>query len=321
MGNFIDLVGQKFGQLTVIKRGKNHVQPNGQQKTTWIVKCDCGRTEEFSVLADVLKNREHPSCRLCLNDNIGKVHFKDLTNNVFGNLLVLRQDNNLISKRVRHRIKWIVKCLCNRSDEFSVFAHALTTGNTTSCKICQYEKIGEYSIQDLTGNTFGLLKVKKLDHIDKNEHRTYWLCDCECGNKRVVRGKELQNGNTKSCGCLQESFVANKLKEYFIEKYNAKKEKKLFKNPKTNQWLRCDIYISKNKKIKKDIFIEVHGGQHYSFVEFFYRTLENFVYRQNIDKIKKEYCKENGVYVEIDLRKIKTPEKAIEHIETIIKNL
>ena len=54
---------------------------------------------------------------------------------------------------------------------------------------------------DLTGKKFGLLTVKSFDGKD-NRNKSYWLCDCDCGNKNVrVRSDCLTTGNTKSCGC------------------------------------------------------------------------------------------------------------------------
>lgn len=31
-----------------------------------------------------------------------------------------------------------------------------------------------------------------------------WLCDCSCGKWKVVRGHDLRNKKTKSCGCLDQ---------------------------------------------------------------------------------------------------------------------
>lgn len=42
MSKLIDLTDKKFGRLTVIERAENHIQPNGQHKTMWKCKCDCG---------------------------------------------------------------------------------------------------------------------------------------------------------------------------------------------------------------------------------------------------------------------------------------
>jgi hypothetical protein len=33
-----------------------------------------------------------------------------------------------------------------------------------------------------------------------------WLCECTCGTKKVLLGKYIRSGKTKSCGCL---FVEN----------------------------------------------------------------------------------------------------------------
>jgi hypothetical protein len=41
------------------------------------------------------------------------------------------------------------------------------------------------------------------------EHKSLWLCKCNCGNETVVAGATLKRGNTKSCGCLQIEFISN----------------------------------------------------------------------------------------------------------------
>lgn len=44
---------------------------------------------------------------------------------------------------------------------------------------------------------------KPNDNISKRRG-TYWLCKCDCGNEKVVMSKELLNGHTKSCGCMNK---------------------------------------------------------------------------------------------------------------------
>ena len=58
------------------------------------------------------------------------------------------------------------------------------------------------AIKDITGRKFGKLTVLKLQTL-KN-HRTYWLCQCKCGNTKVVRKDHLLSGVTQSCGCLEK---------------------------------------------------------------------------------------------------------------------
>lgn len=55
---------------------------------------------------------------------------------------------------------------------------------------------------ELSGKTFGKLRVLELSHLRTN--RTYWKCVCECGKETIVSANHLQTGNTKSCGCLTE---------------------------------------------------------------------------------------------------------------------
>lgn len=55
---------------------------------------------------------------------------------------------------------------------------------------------------DLTGQRFGRLVVVGRDGSDKTGHVT-WLCKCDCGKQILVCGRELRNGDSKSCGCLK----------------------------------------------------------------------------------------------------------------------
>jgi hypothetical protein len=45
--NLIDLVGQKFGKLTVIKRSGTHYSPSGASTPIWLCQCDCGNQIEI----------------------------------------------------------------------------------------------------------------------------------------------------------------------------------------------------------------------------------------------------------------------------------
>lgn len=55
--------------------------------------------------------------------------------------------------------------------------------------------------KDMTGMRFGRLVVLHEDGRDKNR-RVFWKCKCDCGNEVTVRGSDLRNGNTTSCGCF-----------------------------------------------------------------------------------------------------------------------
>lgn len=55
-------------------------------------------------------------------------------------------------------------------------------------------------IKDLTGQRFGRLQV--VSHQGSNKfQKAIWLCQCDCGNTKVVIGSKLLIGETQSCGC------------------------------------------------------------------------------------------------------------------------
>ena len=64
-----------------------------------------------------------------------------------------------------------------------------------------------WEAKDLTGLHFGRLTV--LERVENDKHRkARWLCVCDCGEKTVVVGSDLQKGNTQSCGCFHKESVA-----------------------------------------------------------------------------------------------------------------
>ena len=56
---------------------------------------------------------------------------------------------------------------------------------------------------DLTGQRFGIWLVIKKAENDKHG-ASRWLCRCECGEERIVLGKNLRKGESKGCGCKRE---------------------------------------------------------------------------------------------------------------------
>lgn len=75
MSRLIDLTGQKFGKLTVIKRVEDHIQSNGRHVVQWMCKCDCGN--ELIVLGDSLKGKKTKSCG-CLQREFTKTLLKEI---------------------------------------------------------------------------------------------------------------------------------------------------------------------------------------------------------------------------------------------------
>lgn len=79
---------------------------------------------------------------------------------------------------------------------------------------------------DLTGKTFGKLTViKKMD--DKVGNHIMWLCKCDCGNVKTIRGSSLTSGESKSCGCVHRggnSRKCNNREQPTVNTYNLSGE-------------------------------------------------------------------------------------------------
>lgn len=59
--------------------------------------------------------------------------------------------------------------------------------------------------KDITGQRFGRLVVIAFVDVATNK-QSRWLCECDCGTRKVIRSTSLMKGNTSSCGCLREEL-------------------------------------------------------------------------------------------------------------------
>lgn len=175
-----DLTGQVFGKLTVV----SFAGSNGR-KAMWSCKCECGN--EKTVTGNNLTSGNTKSCGCYEGKPI-----KDLSGKVFGKLTVV----NFAGRDKWNIPKWLCKGECG--NEKTVTGRSLTSGNTKSCGCIAR------TFKDLSGQTFGKLTVVNFAGRDKCGNRT-WLCKCECGTEKAVRGAHLTSGLTKSCGCLVRS--------------------------------------------------------------------------------------------------------------------
>ena len=60
---------------------------------------------------------------------------------------------------------------------------------------------------DLTGEAFGRLAVLGFAgwRVVPNGKRLFlWHCRCECGSVKILRGSDMKNGDTTSCGCFKD---------------------------------------------------------------------------------------------------------------------
>lgn len=144
MGKLIDLTGQRFGRLTVIKHVKKPAD-KGEHSAYWLCHCDCG--QEKVISSHSLLTGRTKSCGCLLKDNMEKVrkqsgHNKiDLTGKRFGKLTVLYEVTDPDFYDCRYpKLYWHCRCDCGQ--EVDIRGDALRYGKATACKFCtQRQKI------------------------------------------------------------------------------------------------------------------------------------------------------------------------------------
>lgn len=111
--NKMDLTGERFGRLTVIRENPvPHIQPGGTRDRRWDCICDCGK--QITVRQRLLRSGKTSSC--------GCLTARQLAGKRFGRLTVISHENGR---------KW--KCICDCGNEKIVDAASLLNGATTSC--------------------------------------------------------------------------------------------------------------------------------------------------------------------------------------------
>lgn len=188
-----DMIGQKFGRLTVASF--SHLDPAG--RAHWNCDCDCGNKKVIS--GTMLRSGTIQSCGCYRRE----FHLADLTGRKFGRLTVVSRAN----PDKRGLARW--NCDCDCGNKKVIIGNLLRSGETRSCGCLHRERTSETHRINLTGQRFGRLTVVGFAYSDK-AGLAHWSADCDCGNKVVVAGSKLRSGETRSCGCLARELVSKR---------------------------------------------------------------------------------------------------------------
>lgn len=184
-------------------------------------------------------------------------------------------------------------CVCDCGTHKSVSKHSLKHGQTKSCgclKINSRKKRSKEKAEDRVGMKMGCLTL--LEPILKGKSY-YYRCKCDCGNEVVVSWRNLQSGDTVSCGCLDSK--ANELMDKILtEKGIPHKREYRFDDCRDKKPLPFDFALFNNEDELIGL-IENNGAQHYSSFGTSWDTPERSLYRQKHDYIKAKFCEDNKI--------------------------
>lgn len=263
MGKFENLVGQKFGRLTVIK--ENGRSENGC--VMWECLCDCGN--KHSVSSTHLRRGRVKSCGCLLREaaieklnKLDRNRYKDLTDKVFGMLTVVGR-----AERPNHtKYKYVYwECLCECGNKRIVKSSHLISGTVDSCFRCKlkyntYDLTGEYGIGYTNKGKefyFDLEDYDKLKHICWGItklgyvhgsikygtgiflHRLLFDTDEPCIDHINNNPRDNRKSNLRGCN------TSENLRNFKISSNNTSGIKGVSFNKKANKW---QAYIGVNMK-------------------------------------------------------------------------
>jgi hypothetical protein len=90
------------------------------------------------------------------------------------------------------------------------------------------------------GQKFGRLTVVEKAGRDKKRN-ALWLCRCDCGGEKIVRGYDLKNGKTQSCGCLRYEELKGRAEDLSGQRFSRLLVLERSEDKKRTAWLcKCD---------------------------------------------------------------------------------
>lgn len=265
----INLLGQRFGKLTVIAPAENY-----KGRTAWQCQCDCGNF--ITVTTKLLRNGTTQSC--------GCLKHKDIIGKRYGKLVVLEATQ----ERKHGGVVW--KCQCDCGNITYATTEGLRIGDNVSCGCSNIarDKFKERMSIDLIGQKFGKLTVIAKTELRTASLNVLWECKCDCGNICYVSTNHLQTGNTQSCGCLKNISIGEQKIKDLLDNNNITYKREYSFPDLPNR--RYDFAIFQDNKIIE--LIEFDGEQHFQEAIFFHKTLAE---QQKIDKEKTDFANKKQI--------------------------
>lgn len=134
-----NLIGQKFGKLTVIEK----TQQRKHNNIVWKCKCECGN--EHYAYTNLLTSGGCKSCGCLQSETASKLHSTDnIIGHQFGLLTAIEKDKS-------HKApngSYMIKCRCECGKEILATPQNLRSGHTNSCG-CLKMSVGELKIYQL----------------------------------------------------------------------------------------------------------------------------------------------------------------------------
>jgi len=122
MNELLDLTGQRFGKLTVLRKAPSQ----GDRRTRWECQCDCGNV--YVTTSQNLRKGRVKSC--------GCGRLKDITNQRFGRLTAVERSDKYV-EYAGHGRKYMWKCICDCGEVVYRLPEKLRNDVDSACENCK----------------------------------------------------------------------------------------------------------------------------------------------------------------------------------------
>ena len=228
----------------------------------------------------------------------------------FGRLTILDKTD----QRKDGNICWLCQCDCG--NQLLVPTRHLKRGNTKSCGCLHKEIVGKQFSKNIAQQRFGKLIALQPTQMRSTKGTVMWLCQCDCGNTKLVPTDYLLSGTTQSCGCIHSRGNA-KINLLLSQASLPYATEYCVRIDNINYFYDFVIF---NEQNQIQCFIEYDGILHYQQDKYHgWNNQDNWTKVQKNDKIKTQWCKENNIkliripYTNFDLL-------TLDDLERLIKN-
>lgn len=184
----IDLIGQQFGRLTVIRKAQRKIGHNA----AWVCQCVCGNKIEASTIN--LQSGNTKSCGCLQREIASKIQRVNLLGKRFGRLLVIEEQPRKVGD---HIVFW--KCQCDCGNIVLHDTNTLTSGHTLSCGCLRKDNLKKLIDNNAKDGTM-LNQIADTRKINKNNKsgirgiswdssRSKWTADIMFRRKTIHLGR------------------------------------------------------------------------------------------------------------------------------------
>ncbi len=273
--NLINLVGRKFGKLTVIER---LAKPKASS-AYWRCRCACGK-EKKTFSYNLLRGFTN-SCGCLVTQGL-KARRLDFLGKRIGKLIIIK---DMGINRFGDSL-WKYRCECGNVGVTRV--SELKTIKSCGCKIDR--SIRRRGYNKFLNQKFHFLKIVK---ILRNEGRAQCLAECQCGKVTRALIDSIVANKKISCGCKTYNTMTKeeKIKYLGVEKYRQMVQTSI-KNS-TETFLRK--YNVRHPSQDNEIALKIARKTKHASLKRHWKTKKMLVCQASWEKAVVEYLNKNKI--------------------------